>query len=58
MDAMSVAAPVRDSTDAVVAAVSLVVTADVSPIAIAPAVVAAGRGISRVLRSAGMVLER
>jgi DNA-binding IclR family transcriptional regulator len=58
MDAMSVASPVRDADDAVVAAVSLVVTADVSPIAIAPAVVAAGRGISRVLRNAGMVLER
>jgi DNA-binding IclR family transcriptional regulator len=58
MDAMSVASPVRDAEDAVVAAVSLVVTADVSPTAIAPAVVAAGRGISRVLRNAGMVLER
>jgi len=53
-----VAAPVRDAEDAVVAAVSLVVTANVSPTAIAPAVVAAGRGISRVLRNAGMVLER
>jgi DNA-binding IclR family transcriptional regulator len=58
MDALSVAAPIRDAEDAVVAAVSLVVTAGVPPTAIAPAVVAAGRGISRVLRSAGMVLER
>ncbi len=58
MDAMSVASPVRDAADVVVAAVSLVVAADVSPIAIAPAVVAAGRGISRVLRNAGLVLER
>lgn len=58
MDAMSVASPVRDAEDAVVAAVSLVVAADVSPTAIAPAVVAAGRGISRVLRNAGVVLER
>jgi len=56
MDALSVAAPVRDADGAVVAAVSLVVTANVSPTAIAPAVVAAGRGISRVLRDAGIVL--
>ncbi len=58
MDALSVAAPIRDAEDAVVAAVSLVVTAKVPPTAIAPVVVAAGRGISRVLRNAGMVLER
>lgn len=58
MDALSVAAPIRDAEDAVVAAVSLVVTANVSPTAIAPVVVAAGRGISRVLRNAGMVLTR
>jgi DNA-binding IclR family transcriptional regulator len=58
MDAISVAAPIRDAENAVVAAVSLVVTANVAPTAIAPAVVAAGRGISRVLQTAGMVLER
>jgi DNA-binding IclR family transcriptional regulator len=58
MDALSVAAPIRDAEDGVVAAVSLVVTANVPPKAIAPVVVAAGRGISRVLRNAGMVLER
>jgi DNA-binding IclR family transcriptional regulator len=56
MDALSVAAPVRDADSTVVAAVSLVVTVNVPPTAIAPAVVAAGRGISRVLRDAGIVL--
>jgi DNA-binding IclR family transcriptional regulator len=56
MDALSVAAPVRDADGTVVAAVSLVVTVNVPPTAIAPAVVAAGRGISRVLRDAGIAL--
>jgi DNA-binding IclR family transcriptional regulator len=58
LDALSVAAPIRDAEDAVVGAVSVVVAASASPTALAPAVVAAGRGISRVLRNAGMVLER
>lgn len=52
LDALSVAAPIRDASDHVVAAVSLVVHADgAQPRALAGAVVAAGRGISRALGS-------
>lgn len=50
MDSLSVAAPIRSPVGGVVAAVSLVVarsTAD--PVALAPLVQAAGRGISRAL---------
>jgi DNA-binding IclR family transcriptional regulator len=58
--ALSVAAPVRDATDEVVAAISVVVPAEgTDPRTLVPAVRAAARGISRVLgapravRSAG-----
>lgn len=58
MDALSVAAPIRDAEHEVVAAVSVVVNAVASsPPVLAPALVAAGRGISRVLRDSGIVLE-
>ena len=51
-DAFSVAAPIRDADDAVVAAVSLVVRADgAQPSALAPLVQTAARGITRVLAS-------
>ncbi|PXY38164.1 IclR family transcriptional regulator [Prauserella flavalba] len=50
LDALSVAAPIRGADGAVVAAVSLVVRADTAePIALAPLVQAAARGISRML---------
>lgn len=50
LDALSVAAPIRGADAAVVAAVSLVVRADTAePIALAPLVQAAARGISRML---------
>jgi DNA-binding IclR family transcriptional regulator len=53
-DAMSVAAPIRGQGDAVVAAVSLVVTADTAlPAALIPVVAAAARGISRAVTAAG-----
>jgi DNA-binding IclR family transcriptional regulator len=52
MDALSVAAPVRDHTDEVIAALSLVVHADgAQPRTLAAAALAAARGISRVLGS-------
>ncbi len=52
MDALSVAAPIRDHADTVIAALSLVVhAAGAQPRALAPAVVAAARGISRALGS-------
>lgn len=55
MDSVSVAAPIRDAHDGVVAAISLVVASDTAqPLALAPAVVAAARGVSRVLRSSGL----
>ncbi len=48
--ALSVAAPVRDATDEVVAAISVVVPAEgTDPRTLVPAVRAAARGISRVL---------
>lgn len=50
LDALSVAAPIRDAADDVVAAVSLVVpAAGAQPRALAPALLAAARGISRTL---------
>ncbi|MFF5986259.1 IclR family transcriptional regulator [Prauserella flavalba] len=50
LDALSVAAPIRGADGAVMAAVSLVVRADTAePIALAPLVQAAARGISRML---------
>jgi DNA-binding IclR family transcriptional regulator len=52
-DALSVAAPIRGPDGGVVAAVSLVVAAhNAMPAALVPAVVAAGRGISRALSAA------
>jgi DNA-binding IclR family transcriptional regulator len=52
MDSLSVAAPIRASGDRVIAALSLVVHADgAEPGALAAAVRAAGRGISRALGS-------
>jgi DNA-binding IclR family transcriptional regulator len=52
MDALSVAAPVRDRTDEVIAALSLVVHADgAQPRPLAAAVLAAARAISRSLGS-------
>jgi DNA-binding IclR family transcriptional regulator len=52
-DALSVAAPIRGQGGAVVAAVSLVVTADTAlPAALVPAVAAAARGISRAVGAA------
>ncbi|HEU5471072.1 MAG TPA: IclR family transcriptional regulator [Actinophytocola sp.] len=54
VDALSVAAPIRDPSDAVTAAVSLVVRADCAqPAALAPLVMAAARGITRALRGFG-----
>jgi DNA-binding IclR family transcriptional regulator len=54
LDAMSVAAPVRGPDGEVVAALSIVVHADrFAPPALAPAVVATARGISRTLASTG-----
>jgi len=51
-DALSVAAPIRDASDEVVAAVSLVVRANgAQPSALAPLVRTAARGISRRLAS-------
>ncbi|TDC40303.1 IclR family transcriptional regulator [Micromonospora sp. KC213] len=51
LDALSVAAPVRDPGNTVIAALSLVVRADDShPQALAAAVVTAARGISRALQ--------
>ncbi|ASR38897.1 IclR family transcriptional regulator [Prauserella marina] len=53
LDALSVAAPIRGAGGEVVAAVSLVVRADTAePIALAPVVQAAARGISRMLTPA------
>jgi DNA-binding IclR family transcriptional regulator len=53
-DALSVAAPIRARGDEVVAAVSLVVTADTAmPAALIPVVAAAARGISRAVTAAG-----
>jgi DNA-binding IclR family transcriptional regulator len=53
-DALSVAAPIRDRGDAVVAAVSLVVAADTAmPAALIPVIAAAARGISRAVAAAG-----
>ncbi|AIJ24305.1 IclR family transcriptional regulator [Amycolatopsis methanolica] len=53
-DAVSVAAPVRDGSGAVIAAVSLVVHADgAQPAALAPLVQAAARGIGRACGSPG-----
>jgi DNA-binding IclR family transcriptional regulator len=53
-DALSVAAPIRDRTGEVVAAVSLVVAADTAmPAALIPVVAAAARGISRAVAAAG-----
>jgi DNA-binding IclR family transcriptional regulator len=53
-DALSVAAPIRDRTGEVVAAVSLVVAADTAmPAALIPVVAAAARGISRAVSAAG-----
>ncbi|SFC18303.1 transcriptional regulator, IclR family [Nocardioides terrae] len=51
MDAVSVACPIRDADDAVVAALSVVFHADgpITPQAVTPAVRAASRTISRVL---------
>ncbi|WP_307849490.1 IclR family transcriptional regulator [Qaidamihabitans albus] len=50
LDALSVAAPIRDPRQDVIAAVSLVVRADTAaPITLAPLVQAAARGISRTL---------
>ena len=50
LDAISVAAPVRDANGEVVAALSVVARhGTVSPIALAPALRAASRGISRAL---------
>ncbi len=49
MDALSVAAPVRDERGAVVAAVGLVVHTSIRPHTLAPAVRLAARGISRAL---------
>ncbi|SEH00733.1 DNA-binding transcriptional regulator, IclR family [Nonomuraea solani] len=52
LDAVSVAAPVRDASDEVVAALSVVVRhGDPQPGALVPAVVTAARGLSRWLRS-------
>jgi DNA-binding IclR family transcriptional regulator len=52
-DAVSVAAPIRDRTEEVVAAVSLVVAAEAAmPAALIPVVAAAARGISRALAAA------
>jgi DNA-binding IclR family transcriptional regulator len=46
----SIAAPIRDTAGSVVAAISVVVKAgDTDPLLYVPAVMAAGRGISRVL---------
>lgn len=51
LDALSVAAPVRDAAGEVVAALSIVVRAGSTPAnVLAPAVVTAARGISRTLR--------
>jgi DNA-binding IclR family transcriptional regulator len=51
MDSISVGAPVRDADSSVIAAVSIVVQAGSAlPAALAPAVQAAARGISRALR--------
>jgi DNA-binding IclR family transcriptional regulator len=53
-DALSVAAPIRDRGDEVVAAVSLVVAAETAmPAALIPVVAAAARGISRAVAAAG-----
>ncbi|GAA3620769.1 IclR family transcriptional regulator [Nonomuraea rosea] len=52
LDAVSVAAPVRDAADEVVAALSVVVRlGDPRPVALVPPVVAAARGLSRWLLS-------
>jgi DNA-binding IclR family transcriptional regulator len=54
LDAMSVAAPVRDAANEVVAALSIIVRAGtVQPMPLAAAVVTAARGISRALRETG-----
>jgi DNA-binding IclR family transcriptional regulator len=51
LDALSVAAPIRGANDEVIAALSIVVpSAAAQPHSLAPAVVAAARGISRALR--------
>ncbi|SHM52761.1 IclR family transcriptional regulator [Cryptosporangium aurantiacum] len=51
MDSLSVAAPIRGADGTVVAAISLVVHSDgAQPVALAPAVQAAARGVSRALR--------
>jgi DNA-binding IclR family transcriptional regulator len=53
-DALSVAAPIRDRADGVVAAVSLVVAAETAmPAALIPVVAAAARGISRAVAASG-----
>jgi len=53
-DALSVASPVRDRSDSVIAALSVVMHADATPAAAAaPAVRAASRSISRALGHAG-----
>jgi DNA-binding IclR family transcriptional regulator len=52
LDAVSVAAPVRDSADEVIAALSVVVrVGEPQPGALVPAVVGAARGLSRWLQS-------
>jgi DNA-binding IclR family transcriptional regulator len=52
LSTLSVAAPVSDDTDAVVAALSIVVPAEIGdPMALVPAVRAAARGLSRALGS-------
>jgi DNA-binding IclR family transcriptional regulator len=54
LDAVSVAAPVRNAANEVVAALSIVVhTGSTPPSALAPAVLTAARGISRALRAGG-----
>jgi DNA-binding IclR family transcriptional regulator len=54
MDTLSVAAPVRGPDGSVVAAVSIVVQAGAPPGALAPAVQATARGISRALRESAV----
>jgi DNA-binding IclR family transcriptional regulator len=48
---VSIAAPVRDASGTVVAALSIVVATGQPPRAFVPAVVSAARGISRILSS-------
>lgn len=53
LEALSVAAPIRDGSTAVVAALSVVVPATDDPAIYVPAVTAAARGVSRELRYGG-----